>query len=241
MNTVTKNEKEIQKWNDLYVQNRTEKTLELLLQEFGKDAWFSTSLGIEDQVLLDLLVKTNLPFTIFTLDTGRLFYETYNLIEKTEKHYNRKIKIYFPNSEQVENLVNEKGINSFYESIENRKECCRVRKLEPLGRALKNAKVWITGLRREQAITRAEMQFAEWDFSHNVLKVNPLIDWTLDEIWNYTKENKVPYNPLHDKNFPSIGCAPCTREILPGEDIRAGRWWWENPTTKECGLHIQNK
>lgn len=232
-------ENDVQKWNDIYVQNRTEKTLEILLKEFGKEVWFSTSLGLEDQVLLDLLVKTNLPFTVFTLDTGRLFYETYNLLEKTEKRYNLKIQVYFPNSEAVQKMVNEKGVNLFYESIENRKECCKVRKLEPLSRALKNAKVWMTGLRREQSVTRTEMQFAEWDSSHNVLKVNPIIDWTLDEIRLYVKQNNVPYNPLHDQNFPSIGCAPCTREVLPGEDIRAGRWWWENPTTKECGLHTK--
>lgn len=239
MSIVLEKETEVKKWNDLYVQNRTEKTLELLLKEFGEDVWFSTSLGIEDQVLLDLLVKTKLPFTVFTLDTGRLFYETYNLLEKTERVYNLKIQTYFPNFEQVQKMVNEKGINLFYESVENRKECCRVRKLEPLARALKQAKVWMTGLRREQSVTRTEMLFAEWDFSHNVLKINPLIDWTLDEIWNYAKEHKVPYNPLHDQNFPSIGCAPCTREVLPGEDIRAGRWWWENPNTKECGLHVK--
>ncbi len=225
-------------WNDVYAKKGLDKTLAEILEKYNTEVYFSTSLGLEDQVLLDKLVKLAQPFKVFTLDTGRLFGETYELWEKTERHYQIKIEPFFPNFQEVEKMVKEKGINLFYKSIENRKLCCAVRKLEPLSRALKNAKVWLTGLRREQSLTRTEMKFAEWEDKYNLLKVNPLIDWSLEQIWEYIKEEKVPYNPLHDENFPSIGCAPCTRAILPGEDIRAGRWWWENPTTKECGLHI---
>jgi phosphoadenosine phosphosulfate reductase len=225
-------------WNEVYEKKGLDKTLIGILEKYNKEVYFSTSLGLEDQVLLDKLVKLNQPFQIFTLDTGRLFQETYELWEKTERHYQIKIEPFFPNFQEVEKMVKEKGINLFYKSVENRKLCCAVRKLEPLSRALKQAKIWLTGLRREQSPTRNEMKFAEWEEKYNLLKINPLIDWSLEQVWDYVKKEKVPYNPLHDENFPSIGCAPCTRAILPGEDIRAGRWWWENPTTKECGLHI---
>jgi len=225
-------------WNEVYEKKGLDKTLIGILEKYNKEVYFSTSLGLEDQVLLDKLVKLNQPFQIFTLDTGRLFQETYELWEKTERHYQIKIEPFFPNFQEVEKMVKEKGINLFYKSVENRKLCCAARKLEPLSRALKQAKIWLTGLRREQSPTRNEMKFAEWEEKYNLLKINPLIDWSLEQVWDYVKKEKVPYNPLHDENFPSIGCAPCTRAILPGEDIRAGRWWWENPTTKECGLHI---
>lgn len=229
----------IQSLNEGY-KKEGDSILPVLLEEFEKTAVFATSMGAEDQVLTDILVKSGHPFRIITLDTGRLFYETYDLMEKTERRYSIRIEVYFPDAEKTEDMVREKGINLFYASVENRKLCCAVRKLEPLERALNGARLWITGLRREQSVTRTEMQFAEWDEKYQTVKINPLIDWTWERTLTYIKEHKVPYNPLHDQNFPSIGCAPCTRAILEGEDIRAGRWWWENPETKECGLHISD-
>jgi len=197
---------------------------------------FSSSLGQEDQVLTDVIATNNIPVEIFTLDTGRLFYETYELIEKTNARYNIKLKIYFPASGDVEAFVTEKGMNSFYESVENRKECCRIRKVQPLNRALLGAKVWITGLRSEQSDNRKEMPMIEWDEQRQLYKFNPLINWSYEEMIAYIEAQQVPYNTLHDKGFTSIGCAPCTRAVEPGEDARAGRWWWE-ASHKECGLH----
>lgn len=197
---------------------------------------FSSSLGQEDQVITDVICRNKLDVEIFTLDTGRLFYETYELMERTNDRYKTKLKIYFPETADVETFVFEKGINSFYESVENRKECCFIRKVKPLNRALAGAKVWITGLRAEQSDNRKNMKMIEWDEQKQLYKFNPLINWTYEEMMNYIKENNVPYNPLHDKGFISIGCAPCTRAIEPGEDARAGRWWWET-SQKECGLH----
>jgi phosphoadenosine phosphosulfate reductase len=197
---------------------------------------FSSSLGQEDQVLTDVIATNNIPVEIFTLDTGRLFYETYELIEKTNARYNIKLKIYFPESGDVEAFVTEKGMNSFYESVENRKECCRIRKVQPLNRALRGAKVWITGLRAGQSDNRKDMPMIEWDEQRQLYKFNPLINWSYEEMIAYIKEQQVPYNTLHDKGFTSIGCAPCTRAVEPGEDARAGRWWWE-ASHKECGLH----
>ncbi|QKG80951.1 phosphoadenylyl-sulfate reductase [Tenuifilum thalassicum] len=221
------------------------KTPEFVLDWFikkhkGKIA-LASSMGAEDQVLTDMIVKIDPSVRIFTLDTGRLFYETYELIERTSLRYKKNIEIYFPSPEDVEKMVTEKGINLFYQSIENRKECCRVRKIEPLKRAFKELDVWICGLRRSQSATRTDNQLVEWDEANGLIKLNPLIDWSEEDVWKYIKENGVPYNPLHDKGFPSIGCQPCTRAIEPGEDIRAGRWWWENPETKECGLHNRKK
>ncbi|MEJ5317443.1 MAG: phosphoadenylyl-sulfate reductase [Tenuifilum sp.] len=229
----------------------------VLNEEFkGKDAlqvltWFlkeykgrialSSSMGAEDQVLTDMIMRLDPEVKIFTLDTGRLFYETYELIERTSLRYKKNIEIYFPSPAEVERMVTEKGINLFYQSIENRKECCRVRKIEPLKRAFKGLEVWICGLRRNQSATRTENQMVEWDEANGLIKLNPLIDWSEQDVWEYIKVNGVPYNPLHDKGFPSIGCQPCTRAIEPGEDVRAGRWWWENPETKECGLHNRKK
>jgi phosphoadenosine phosphosulfate reductase len=197
---------------------------------------FSTSLGQEDQIITQLIASQLLPIQIFTLDTGRLFQETYDLIDRTTARYKINIRIYFPNAENVQQLTSTKGMNSFYESVENRKECCAIRKVEPLQRALKNKKVWITGLRAEQSDNRKNLPFAEWDEHYQLIKVNPILDWTLADVLNYINENNIPYNPLHDKGFLSIGCAPCTRAVEPGEDIRAGRWWWET-SKKECGLH----
>jgi phosphoadenosine phosphosulfate reductase len=198
---------------------------------------FSSSLGQEDQVLTDIISRHFIDISIFTLDTGRLFNETYELIEKTEARYKKKIEIYFPQAKAVEDMVNERGINLFYNSVEERKLCCNIRKVEPLNRALTGASVWITGLRASQTAVRHELPLIEWLPEKQLYKYNPLLNWSYDEVMDYIKANFVPYNPLHDKGFVSIGCAPCTRAIEPGEDPRAGRWWWET-SQKECGLHI---
>ncbi|MEG8946158.1 phosphoadenylyl-sulfate reductase [Rosettibacter firmus] len=225
--------------NQLYDKDALE-VLKLISKKFGNKAVFSTSLSIEDQVITHMLASLNSKIKIFTLDTGRLPNETYNLIERTIERYNIPIKIYFPNPRLVERMVNRDGINLFYRSIENRKKCCHVRKIQPLKRALRNKKVWITGLRKEQSITRQNMELVEYDPEFRIIKVNPLINWTEKEVWDYIKKYNIPYNSLYDKNYTSIGCEPCTRATLPGEDIRAGRWWWEHPETKECGLHIKH-
>ncbi len=198
---------------------------------------FSSSLGQEDQVLTDIIFKNNLPVKIFTIDTGRLFNETYELLDKTTARYKKQVQVYFPEAADVETFVATKGINSFYESVENRKDCCFIRKVKPLNRALAGAQVWITGLRAEQSENRKDMPIIEWDQARQLYKFNPLIHWTYDDVLDYLKEFNVPYNTLHDKGFISIGCSPCTRAIEPGEDARAGRWWWE-VSHKECGLHV---
>jgi len=198
----------------------------------------ANSLGAEDMVLVDMICKDNLPIGIFTLDTGRLNEETYALLAEVQKHYaNCRFQIMTPDYKLLEPWVREHGINAFYDSVENRKACCQIRKLEPLSRALKGKDAWITGLRAAQSVTRQNMNWEEFDTLNNLPKFNPLIEWSEKEIWAYIDLHKVPYNALHDRFYPSIGCAPCTRAITPGEDVRAGRWWWENPETKECGLH----
>ena len=202
-------------------------------------AAFANSLGAEDMVLTDLIVKSGLPIEIFSLDTGRLPLETYDLMAQVQKHYDLKLKVFFPQSEGVENFVRANGINAFYDSIELRKGCCYVRKVEPLRRALAGKKAWITGLRAQQAATRVGLPVQEYDEGNGLEKFNPLADWSEKEVWAYIKQNGVPYNALHDKFYPSIGCAPCTRAVTPGEDIRSGRWWWEAPESKECGLHLK--
>ena len=199
---------------------------------------FSSSMGQEDQVITDAIFKNKIPIKIFTLDTGRLFNETYELLERTMARYKQTIHVFFPDATDVENFVNTKGLNSFYESVENRKECCNIRKVKPLNRALQGAKVWITGLRSEQSESRKDLPMIEWSEEKQLFKFNPLINWNYDQVLTYLKEFNVPYNYLHDKGFISIGCAPCTRAIEPGEDPRAGRWWWET-SQKECGLHVQ--
>ena len=198
-----------------------------------------SSFGAEDVVLIDMMCNINRNLTrVFTLDTGRLNQETYDLIDKIRKKYDIKVDVYFPNASDVEKMVAIKGMNLMYESVENRKLCCNLRKVEPLKRALKQFDCWITGLRREQSTTRNKILKIEVDtLNSNIIKLNPLANWTNDEIWKYIRENKVPYNELHDRGYPSIGCEPCTRAIKEGEDPRAGRWWWENDTHKECGLH----
>jgi phosphoadenosine phosphosulfate reductase len=212
--------------------------LEIISNLFPGKSVFSSSLGQEDQVITDAIFKNDLPIKIFTLDTGRLFNETYELLERTIARYKKNIQVYFPHAEDVEQFVATKGVNSFYESVENRKECCHIRKVKQLNRALQGAEVWITGLRAEQSDKRKEMPMLEWMEDKQLYKFNPLLNWTYAEILDYIKEFYVPYNPLHDKGFISIGCSPCTKAIEPGEDPRAGRWWWET-SQKECGLHIQ--
>lgn len=231
----------VQKLNKVHLGKPAEEVLRWFLSEFKGRIALASSMGVEDQVLTDMVMKYDPGTRIFTLDTGRLFYETYELIERTTLRYKKKIEIYFPDPADVEKMVSEKGINLFYQSIDNRKECCRVRKLVPLKRAFQGLDVWICGLRRNQSATRTENQLVEWDEANGLLKLNPLIEWTEEQVWDYVKQHGVPYNPLHDKGYPSIGCQPCTRAIEPGEDIRAGRWWWENPETKECGLHNRKK
>ena len=212
-----------------------------LLTDIARDfspASFATSLGAEDQALTDLIARSKAKIEIFTLDTGRLPEETYRLMQEVREHYGIAILPYAPERADVEAYVLKNGPNAFYSSIELRKECCRIRKLIPLDHALAGKKAWLTGLRREQSVTRADLGVREWDGEHKLEKFNPLIDWTLDDVWNYICRHNVPYNVLHDQGYPSLGCAPCTRAITIGEDIRAGRWWWENPETKECGLHF---
>ena len=213
-----------------------EETLSFIANEYKDKVVFSTSFGQEDQVITALIAKNSLPITIFTLDTGRLFQETYDVFHKTVKKYKVAIQTYFPEASQVENLLNTKGPNSFYESVENRKECCFIRKVVPLTKALKGNSVWITGLRAEQSENRNDLNLFEYDEKFEIIKFNPLLKWTLEEVQKYIDDNNVPQNSLHKKGFVSIGCAPCTRAIAPGEDIRAGRWSWES-SHKECGLH----
>jgi len=215
----------------------TDEVLEYFLKNYKYSSALSSSLAAEDQVLTDIILKKNKEAKIFTLDTGRLNPETYDVMDATNLKYNIKLDVYFPNENDVQDLYKSQGINGQYESIENRKTCCGVRKIEPLKRALKGLDIWFTGLRAAQSVTRTQMKLVEYDEGFNLIKVNAIINWTEEDVWNYIKENKVPYNKLHDKGFPSIGCAPCTRAVKEGEDIRAGRWWWENPEHKECGLH----
>jgi phosphoadenosine phosphosulfate reductase len=199
---------------------------------------FSSSLGIEDQVLTDMIARQNLPIRIVTLDTGRLFQETHELIDKTRARYKIPIEVFFPDGEALSALVSSKGMNSFYHSVDDRKACCQVRKVAPLRRALQGASAWITGLRAGQSENRKSLPVVEWDSSWGLLKINPLADWSMEEVEQYGQVHSVPVNPLHGKGYPSIGCAPCTRAIQPGEDLRAGRWWWEQ-SHKECGLHAR--
>ncbi|MFV8343989.1 phosphoadenylyl-sulfate reductase [Flavobacterium sp. XS2P39] len=213
-----------------------EQTLAFLANEYKGKVVFSTSFGQEDQVITALIAKNDLPITIFTLDTGRLFQETYDVFHKTLKRYKIDIKTYFPEATAVEELLNKKGPNSFYESVENRKECCFIRKVAPLTKALEGNEIWITGLRAEQSENRNDLAAFEYDANFKLIKFNPLLKWTLEEVQQYIDDNNVPQNTLHKKGFVSIGCAPCTRAIAPGEDIRAGRWSWES-SHKECGLH----
>jgi phosphoadenosine phosphosulfate reductase len=216
-----------------------EETLAALAGRYKNAVIFSSSLGLEDQVITHMIYSNNIPIKIFTIDTGRLFPETYKVLYDTNEFYNKKIEIFFPQAEHVQNLVNTKGPFSFYESVENRKECCYYRKVEPLNRALKGTACWVTGIRAEQSSNRQNVEQFEWDVQHGVIKYHPLLSWTTGDVKAYIKQYNIPYNTLHDKGFISIGCAPCTRAVKEGEDFRAGRWWWEDNSKKECGLHIQ--
>jgi phosphoadenosine phosphosulfate reductase len=215
----------------------THAILERIAREFTP-AVFASSLAAEDMVLTDLILKAELPIAIFSLETGRLHAETLAMIDRVKETYDYDIALFRPDPLAVERYVTQNGLNAFYESVDMRKECCRIRKVEPLGRALAGKRAWITGQRRAQSATRAELAVQEDDLSHAMHKFNPLTDWSEENVWEYLRSNNVPYNALHDRGFPSIGCEPCTRAVQPGEDVRAGRWWWENPESKECGLHV---
>ena len=213
----------------------------MAIDSFRGSITLASSLGAEDQVLTHIIAGIDPSVRIFTLDTGRMFPETYELIDRTNRHYNINIEVFFPDKDRVQQMVGEKGINLFYDSVENRKLCCGIRKVEPLKRAFKGMDAWICGLRKEQSVTRFNLEPVGWDEANGLVKFNPLVSWTEKELWEYIKANSIPYHPLHDKGYPSIGCQPCTRAVKPGEDIRAGRWWWEEPEKKECGLHSNRR
>lgn len=212
-------------------------TLERIARDFSP-AVFASSLAAEDMVLTDLILRNKLAIDIFSLETGRLHAETLGMLDRIKETYGSEIALFKPEAAAVEEYVAKNGLNAFYDNVEMRKECCRIRKVEPLNRALAGKKAWVTGQRRAQSATRGELNVQENDAAHDMQKFNPLTDWSEDDVWHYIRSNNVPYNPLHDKGYPSIGCEPCTRAIQPGEDVRAGRWWWENPESKECGLHV---
>ncbi len=215
----------------------TRATLERIAAEFSP-AVFASSLAAEDMVITDMILKAGLPIAIFSLETGRLHPETLAVLDQVKATYGYDIALYKPQDAAVAEYVGNHGLNAFYDSVEMRRECCRIRKVEPLGRALAGNKAWVTGQRRSQSTTRAQLDIEEDDPAHGMTKFNPLADWSEQDVWNYLRDHQVPYNALHDQGFPSIGCAPCTRAVQPGEDVRAGRWWWENPDSKECGLHM---
>ena len=215
----------------------TKATLEKIASEYTP-AVFASSLAAEDMVLTDLILRSKLAINIFTLETGRLHAETLGMLDRIKETYDYDVTPFRPQPEAVAAYVEQNGLNAFYDSVDMRKECCRIRKIEPLNRALSGNKSWVTGQRRSQSQTRAELHVQEQDEAHAMTKFNPLADWSEEDVWEYIRSNNVPYNPLHDKGYPSIGCEPCTRAIQPGEDVRAGRWWWENPESKECGLHV---
>ena len=221
------------------IEKLTEKEiLELLIKRYPHKVVFSTSFGMEDQVITDFILKNKIPVEIFTLDTGRLFYETYTTWENTNEYYHTEITPYYPDAKAIERYVKDNGVNAFYNSVPLRQACCHIRKVEPLKRALAGNKVWITGLRAEQSANREQMKMVEWDETNHIIKVHLLLHWRTEQVLSFLRNNGIPYNPLHDKGYPSIGCAPCTRAIREGEDFRDGRWWWESKTNKECGLHI---
>ncbi len=220
----------------------TEEVLEWALKRFHPGIALACSFQAEESVLIHMMHRLRgSDFRVFTLDTGRLHQETYDCMDALRDRYGIRIEVFFPDAAKVEKMVGDHGLNLFYQSVDSRKLCCGVRKVEPLKRALKDLGAWMTGLRREQAVTRNSVGKLEVDEDHGrIFKINPLVDWTEKQVWDYIRESQIPYNRLHDQGFPSIGCAPCTRAIKPGEDIRAGRWWWENPESKECGLHVKS-
>ena len=233
---------ELSALNEQYKDKPPEVVLEHFFKNYSGNIIFSTSLQAEAQVLTDIICRLDKSAVNFvTLDTGRMFEETYDIIHRTCMRYKINIKAMFPDAEKVEEMTAEKGINLFYESVENRKLCCHIRKTLPLQKALKGHKVWLTGLRRSQSVTRQDIPMIEWDENYQIIKVNPLVNWNYEQVWQYIKTNNVPYHKLHDQEYYSIGCQPCTRPIDKDEDIRAGRWWWETPENKECGLHSKEK
>lgn len=227
----------MQELNQLLNGKTISEKFQYITKKYSGKIVFTTSFGYEDQVLTDLIFRNNFDIKVVTIDTGRLFPETYKVYQSTIDKYKKPIQIYFPPADKVEEMVNKKGPFSFYESLENRKECCYIRKVIPLKRALSGNEIWITGLRASQSENRSELKEFEWDESNQIIKFNPLLYWSLEDTIKYIKDNHVPYNVLHDRGFVSIGCQPCTRSIRPGEDFRAGRWWWEQNSGKECGLH----
>lgn len=230
---------DIEALNEQLKDKSAEEVLTFFLKEYKGKVALSSSMGAEDQVLTHMMLTIDPHASVFTLDTGRVFPETYDTIDATNKKYNTHIEVFFPQASRVEEMVNSKGINLFYDSIENRKLCCNIRKIEPLQRALSNVDVWVTGLRKDQSVTRFFTKMVEWDEAYQCIKINPLLNWREKDVWAFINENNVPYNKLHDRGYPSIGCQPCTRAIEKGEDVRAGRWWWELPEHKECGLHVK--
>lgn len=221
--------------------NAKVETTRAILERVARDyapATFASSLAAEDMVLTDMILKAGLPISVFSLETGRLHKETLAVLDQVKAHYGHDIELYRPQADAVDTYVAQNGLNAFYDSVEMRKACCHVRKVEPLGRALAGKQAWITGQRRSQSTTRAELAVQEDDAAHGMQKFNPLADWSEQDVWDYIRQNGVPYNALHDRGYPSIGCEPCTRAIQPGEDVRAGRWWWESADSKECGLHL---
>jgi phosphoadenosine phosphosulfate reductase len=230
----------VQQYNELQQQlgKGLESDLQTISSYFNGDAVFSTSFSEEDQIIAHLIFTANLNIKVFTLDTGRLFPETYSVWSRTLEQYNKPIHTFYPDAVALQQFVTEKGPNSFYESVENRKGCCHIRKVEPLQRALLGNNIWITGIRAEHSNNRHDMPQLEWDDSNQIFKFHPLLNWRSDEVKDFIRTHQIPYNALHDKGFVSIGCAPCTRAIKPGEDFRAGRWWWEDSNKKECGLHV---
>jgi phosphoadenosine phosphosulfate reductase len=229
---------EVLKYQEIHRNSSAEQVLQWAVDYFGQNKLaLASSLGVEDQVLTHMLVNINPKVSIFTLDTGRLPQETYDIIEQTMEKYNFRYEFLFPETSAVEEMQRQYGPNLFYRSVDNRKKCCYVRKVEPLKRKLAHLDAWICGLRRAQSLTRADIEKIEWDSANKIVKINPLAYWSEEQTWEYIRKHNIPYNQLHDKGYPSIGCAPCTRAVKPGEGIRAGRWWWESPREKECGLH----
>jgi phosphoadenosine phosphosulfate reductase len=232
---------DIEAINEGFADSTPQEVLEWALSELHPSIALAWS-GAEDVAVVDMMVKINPEARIFTLDTGRLNPETYDVIDRVRDKYGINLEVMFPDSAAVEEMVRESGVNLFYQSVENRKLCCKMRKVQPLRRQLGTLDAWVTGLRADQAVTRSALKKVEIDEAFGgIIKVNPLAGWSHEDVWNYIRANDVPYNELHDKGYPSIGCAPCTRVVEEGEDIRAGRWWWESPETKECGLHVKEK
>ncbi len=228
--------------NEKYAEKYPDETIKYIFEIIGVSRIaLASSLSIEDQILTNMLLKINPAARIFYIDTGRHFQKTYDLVEETMKKYNFNYEVYAPENGELEAVVSKYGPNFFYESIELRKKCCEIRKVHPLKRVLSTVDAWICGLRREQSLTRQEIDIFEWDHSHSIYKINPIAFWTEERVWEYIKKHNVPYSSLYSNGFRSIGCQPCTRAVKPDEDIRAGRWWWEDPDKKECGLHIGGK